>query len=89
MQICNFEVDFEEEEEIRFAGGVKGLRALKQQRDLIEKEIGNDEVTKQDLAAVSGNKFADHEQDQPEIQPEDKGADKDDVASVDSLELAM
>ena len=33
--IQNYEVDFQEEEELVMAGGVKGLRALRVQRDLI------------------------------------------------------
>lgn len=60
VQICNFEVDFQEEEEIRFASGVKGIKALRMQRELIQKEIGEVKEIK-DLAAVSGNKFADIE----------------------------
>ena len=37
----NFEVDFGEEEELTYAGGIKGIRALRVQRDLI-----NDAVVK-------------------------------------------
>ena len=33
--ITNFEVEFGEEEEITFAGGIRGIRALRVQRDLI------------------------------------------------------
>jgi hypothetical protein len=33
--IRNFEVDFEEEEELAYAGGIKGIRALRVQRDAI------------------------------------------------------
>jgi len=33
--IKNFEVDFQEEEELTYAGGIKGIRALRVQRDLI------------------------------------------------------
>ena len=36
VHICNFEVDFKDEEEIRFASGVKGIKALKMQRELLE-----------------------------------------------------
>ena len=37
--IQNYEVDFPEEEELVMAGGVKGLRALRVQRDLINQQI--------------------------------------------------
>ena len=37
--IKNFEVDFEEEEEVTWAGGVKGIRALRVQRDQINSEV--------------------------------------------------
>ena len=33
--IRNFEVDFEEEEELAYAGGIKGIRALRVQRDAV------------------------------------------------------
>ena len=35
--VQNFEVNFQEETEVRMLGGVKGLRALKQQREELEK----------------------------------------------------
>lgn len=35
--IRNFEVDFAEEEELTYAGGIKGIKALRMQRDLINK----------------------------------------------------
>ena len=34
--IQNYEVDFEDEEELVMAGGLKGLKALRLQRDLIQ-----------------------------------------------------
>jgi len=37
--ITNYEVGFGEEEELTYAGGIKGIRALRVQRDLIEKQI--------------------------------------------------
>lgn len=37
--IQNFEVDFGEEKEVRMIGGVRGLKALKQQRDELEKVV--------------------------------------------------
>ena len=42
-----------EEEEIRFASGVRGIKALRMQRDLINKEI-----QKQVQIEDEGNKFA-------------------------------
>jgi hypothetical protein len=35
LQIRNFEVDFTAEQEIRYASGVRGIKALRMQRDLI------------------------------------------------------
>lgn len=37
--VKNFEVDFHEEEEIAYAGGIKGIRALRVQRDLINGSV--------------------------------------------------
>ena len=37
--IHNFEVDFQEEEEVTYAGGIKGIRALRVQRDLINEQV--------------------------------------------------
>lgn len=37
--IRNFEVDFEDEEELVLAGGIKGIKALRLQRELINKQI--------------------------------------------------
>ena len=51
--IRNFEVDLPEEEEIRFASGVRGIKALRMQRDLINKEI-----QKPVQIEDEGNKFA-------------------------------
>ena len=58
VMIRNFEVDFEEEEEIRYAGGIKGIKALRMQRDLINKEI---EQKQPPVVDMMGNKFADFE----------------------------
>ena len=35
MVVRNFEVEFADEEEIRYAGGIKGIKALRMQRELI------------------------------------------------------
>lgn len=37
--VKNFEVDFDEEEEVAYAGGIKGIRALRVQRDLINDSV--------------------------------------------------
>ena len=37
--IRNFEVDFEEEQELTWAGGVKGIRALRMQRNQINESV--------------------------------------------------
>jgi len=53
--IRNFEVDFKDEEELTYAGGIKGIRALRVQRDLI-----NETIMKEPTHEV-GNKFAAYE----------------------------
>ncbi len=53
--IRNFEVDFGEEEELVLAGGIKGIKALRMQRELINRQI---EVRPED---TMGNKFAAYE----------------------------
>jgi hypothetical protein len=55
--IRNFEVEFVNEEEICYAGGVKGIKALRMQRDLIHE---THETEKTD--PYSGNKFAEIEE---------------------------
>ncbi len=37
--IQNFEVDFGPEEELEMAGGIRGIRALRVQRDAIREQI--------------------------------------------------
>ena len=37
--IQNFEVDFQEEQEVRMIGGIRGLKALKQQRVELQKAV--------------------------------------------------
>jgi hypothetical protein len=37
--IRNFEVDFAEEEELVYAGGIKGIKALRLQRELLRQTI--------------------------------------------------
>lgn len=62
LQIRNFEVDFTAEQEIRYASGVRGIKALRMQRDLI-----NDGQEEEEVPAVhdQGNKFAEVEKDEP------------------------
>lgn len=54
--IRNFEVDFKEEEELTYAGGIKGIRALRVQRDLI-----NETIMKEPVQHEFGNKFSAYE----------------------------
>ena len=51
--IQNFEVEVQQEEEIAMTSGVRGLRALRAQRALIEKNIAVD----QNQVEVGENKF--------------------------------
>ena len=56
--IQNFEVEFEEEEELVMAGGIKGLRALRVQRDLIQKQIATEEVEEPSEMVAGEDRFA-------------------------------
>ena len=53
--ITNFEVDFKEEEEITMSSGIRGIRALRAQRGLIQEKIAVE-------PAEGKNRFAQYEE---------------------------
>lgn len=60
--VSNFEVEFKDDEEIQFSGGVRGIRGLRAQRAIIEKEI----AVNREVAEAGKNKFERFEQNRAE-----------------------
>lgn len=60
--MSNFEVEFKDDEEILFSGGVRGIRGLRAQRAIIEKEI----AVNREIAEAGKNKFERFEQNRAE-----------------------
>ena len=61
FQIQNYEVDFGPEEELVMAGGIRGIRALRVQRDAIQEQIAvpaNDADDGADRFRTYGGKVA-------------------------------
>lgn len=56
--VSNFEVEFKDDEEIQYSGGVRGIRGLRAQRAIIQKEIAVD----REEAEAGKNKFERYEQ---------------------------
>ena len=54
----NFEVNIKEKKEVAYASGIRGIRALKLQRDVLQ----NQEQFDQEIMTATKNRFFDAEQ---------------------------